>query len=668
MKQRILRTVRALLHRILLPAWWDRVQRRRATALSGAQFLRVFAGAGSPDGTLRSFHVQSRYRFFFHPRNRKDFFLDTLTLTQPYESILAEADNVLHNRFQTLGSELVSLGDPIAWQRDFKSGKEWPLRPASELDILDLDQPSDVKVPWELSRFHQAWWLGKAYWLTRSERYAEKFRDLVEDWIEQNPPGAGVNWAVAMEAAIRACNWIAGYYFFCESRSLPPQFWTRFLKSLYVHGEFIWHHLEYARVNGNHFLSDIVGLIYLGIFFQDTPFGRKWLSWGVKNLEAEMRFQVEPDGVDFEKSTAYHRLVLELFMSAALLLRLNKRQLSPLFMQRLERMVEYVEAYVRPDGSIPLIGDADDGRLFRLSMQEDFNDHRHVLGVGAILFNRPDFAAAAAEFHQEVLWYFGGEGFERYRMLHGGTPPGSRAFMDGGYFVMRGPEVHVIVDAGEIGQRGRGGHGHNDTLGFEYWRRGSPVIVDSGTYAYTFDVQARQEFRSTRSHNTVMVDGKEIAEFAGLWKIVNDTTAPRVVRWQSDDETDLLEAEHHGYERLPSPVIHRRSITLKKRSGRLTIDDSCLGSGDHSLESYLHWYPGTTLTLQDARTAVASVGAERYIITASDGAWSLRQTWYSRRYGVREPKQTLVLSWTGRLPVSWRVVIEPLNHDKTENR
>ena len=44
------------------------------------------------------------------------------------------------------------LGREIDWRRDFKTGRRWPLRHGSLLPIAYGDG-SDVKVPWELSRF-----------------------------------------------------------------------------------------------------------------------------------------------------------------------------------------------------------------------------------------------------------------------------------------------------------------------------------------------------------------------------------------------------------------------------------------------------------------------------------------------------------------------------------
>lgn len=644
--------------RVLRPILWNRWLKKRIARLDDDAFMKLCGFNGTPGDFVNHVHEQVRLRFFFHPRNQKDFFLNLLTKTQSEESILAEAQDVLENKFDTLGSGKVYLGEKIDWQKDFKSGKTWALKSPSQLDFMDLKNPTDVKVPWELSRFHQVWWLGKAYWLTRDERYAQKFAGLVEGWIDGNPTGLGVNWAVAMEVAFRAMNWIAGYYFFCESKSISHQFWMKFFKHLYIHGIFIWYHLEFSWRNGNHFLSDVVGLIALGVFFRNTEFGRHWLSWGTVNLEREMQMQVCADGVDYEKSTSYQRLVVELFYTATILCNKNSVQLSPAFMKRLENMLEFILHYVRPDGSIPLFGDADDGRLFRFIVDEDINDHRHALSVGALLFGRPDFKNAAGKFHQDSLWLYGGEGFEKHQMLQGETnPPGSRAFPDGGFYIMRGERVHVMIDTGEIGMGGMGGHGHNDTLSFEYWIKGDPLVVDSGTYAYTFDVAARQELRSTKSHNTVVVDGKEIATFVGLWMIMNDATKPRVFQWTTSSTKDVLEAAHYAYATLPFPVVHRRHMELDKSSGRLDITDYLQGSGNHSIESYLHFAPHISLDLAGAQEVIATGQHGCYRITASVGEFSVAETWFSRSYGVRQKKQTLVLNVTGALPLEINMVI-----------
>lgn len=650
---------RIIRHRFMGPRVWSIVTEKRIRELSDEQFMRLCGFTGTADEFIDQFHTLAGLRFFFNPRSQTDSFLQLLKTSQSYEQILSEAQDVLENRFETLGSGKVHLGEKINWHRDFKSGKVWPLQKLSTDEILDRDHASEIKVPWELSRFHQVWWLGKGYWATRNEQYAKKFGELVDDWIKQNPLGKGPNWTTAMEVAIRACNWIAGYYFFSESPSLSPEFWVKFQKSLYAHGRFIESNLEYSWRNSNHLLSDVVGLIFLGNFFHQTSFGRRWLAWGVPQLEKEMEEQVYQDGVDYEKSTSYHRLVLELFYSATILSQRNNFRFPQSYLKRLERMFEFVQHYTRPDGSIPLIGDADDGRLFRLSMNEDMNDHRHALSVGAVLFERSDFMVTGDGFLQSVLWLFGGKGVENYRRLRE-TPAhlSSRAFSDGGFYILRSNEAHVFIDAGDLGMRGRGGHGHNDTLSFECWIDGGPLIVDSGTYTYTSDEKARNEFRSTRAHNSVMIDGAEIAEFSGLWGVKADRTDPRVLEWNTSEQRDILAAEHRAYQSLSSPVTVHRRFELDKKRFELLILDNLKGTGTHRIESFLHFAPHVTVELSSPRKAIARHRNRSYVITATVGEFTVEQTWFSHSYGVRERNQSLQLLWHGQFPLEIRMSIE----------
>lgn len=61
----------------------------------------------------------------------------------------------------------------------------------------------------------------------------------------------------------------------------------------------------------------------------------------------------------------------------------------------------------------------------------------------------------------------------------------------------------------------------------------------------------RNLFRSTRYHNTVMVDGEEqnIFDKDNLFGMQLDA-AVKVNRWLITENYDLLDAEHNGYARL----------------------------------------------------------------------------------------------------------------------
>jgi len=383
---------------------------------------------------INHYNINQLPPFFFN-HNDKEEIVDTIKTEYPTSIIetTTDADEVCDHIFDLLGSGKTRLGEELDFHLDFKSGFRWNPKGyyLGTGKHVTLNDDSDVKVPWELSRCQHFVTLGKACWYSKenkvqnakskidAEKYAREFVSQIGSWISQNPVELGVNWACTMDVAIRAVNWIWGYYFFYDSPSLTKEFKIKFFKNLFLHGRHIINNLEFGLLRGNHYLSDIAGLIYLGIFFRETKEGKKWFEMGLNVLKEEMQFQVYPDGVDFEGSISYHRLVTELFLSSTLLCLKNGITFPEWYMLRLEKMIEFVMYYTKPDGTAPQIGDNDDGRLHILSNYGNWDrlDHRYLLSIGAVLFKRRDFKIAAREFHEEAFWLLGEEGLISYKEI-----------------------------------------------------------------------------------------------------------------------------------------------------------------------------------------------------------------------------------------------------------
>src|SRR5438309_1490022 len=78
---------------------------------------------------------------------------------------------------------------------------------------------------------------------------------------------------------------------------------------------------------------------------------------------SEIDRQVYPDGVDFEASVPYHRLVQELFLFPAMYLHACGLNISSRYCERLRSMARFTAAYSRSDGMSPVWGDNDDARV-----------------------------------------------------------------------------------------------------------------------------------------------------------------------------------------------------------------------------------------------------------------------------------------------------------------
>ncbi|MEP7309726.1 MAG: alginate lyase family protein [Acidobacteriota bacterium] len=631
---------------------WATILPRIVTANSVVKAV----GADSVD-TL--WERQQKAPFFVAPSDREEWAqIFRARFPEAPALVVAAADQTLRHEFDLLGSGPVDLGPRLPWHTDFKSGREWPLQFSPNLNYQELDRPTDVKVPWELSRCQHFTALGQAYWLTGDERYPREFVDETSDWMARNPWGHGVNWACAMDVALRAVSWIWGFYYMGGSAACASgPFRGEFLRVLYLHGEFIAAYLERADLNGNHYLCDGVGLIFVGAFFRSAKKGRRWLALGKEIVFTEIFNQTTDDGVDFEKSTAYHRLVLEAFLTCGLLLDRLGEPPPVEWRTRLERMLEFVEAYVKPDGLVPLIGDADDGRVQKLGPQP-LTDHRYLLSTGAAVFDRGDFKRAAGRLYEETFWLLGPDAvapFDTMRVPGSGSE--SMAFPDGGFFVLRSSRAHVVVDCGEVGMRGRGGHGHNDMLGFELWLDGTNFVTDCGAYLYTASREWRNRFRSTAFHNVVQVDDEELNRFLvpdNLWQLQDDAR-PRDVVWQPGENVDYFRGSHSGYLRLNPPVAVTREIALVKDGPAVFVRDSIDGAGSRELTWRFHLAPLVSAEIRDGDVRLTSGGAEAWLQWSSPMdrlAMTIEDGWASPSYGVRTAIRVVVLKGRVTLPQS----------------
>jgi len=556
--------------------------------------------------------------------------------------------------------------EPIDWQVDFKSGYIWSEKTYYRFIKCSHELGADVKLPWELSRAQYLLPLALSYDLTKKRGYAEEIIKQIVDWILTNPCKFGVNWRCTMEVAIRVANWAVVISLIKDYiDNLPPTgkeyFHKVFLKSLYQHGDFITHNLEWSEnLTSNHYLSDIAGLLILAIFAKGTfKEAKKWKNFAIEELKKEMERQVYPDGVDFEASTCYHRLVLELFFYATFLVIINDKNLKEdnfievgneifgeKYIQCLYKMFEFVLYALKPNGRMPQIGDNDNGRFLHVSIKREVLDMRYLLTLGAIFFKEPKFKIKEFGFYEEALWVFGEKGYKIWQGLEENSLAdiGSKAFPDAGWYIMRNNKDYMIISCGPNGQNGNGGHCHNDKSGFELCIDGEDIIVDPGTYVYTPNPEARNRFRGTAYHNTVMIDGEEQNRFDKQVVFrMNDDTFPRCLKWQTGNEIDIFVGEHYGYKRLSQPVNHKREIRYYKKDKKWEIIDKFTGEGEHNLEWALILSPEFKQNL--------NVSSDKF-------QWHRKPAFYSSEYGTVTKTEKFTSTLRATIPVEVKFWIE----------
>jgi hypothetical protein len=294
-------------------------------------------------------------------------------------------------------------------------------------------------------------------------------------------------------------------------------------------------------------------------------------------------------------------------------------------------MAEYLDALLGVNGTLPLIGDDDGGRVFHPFGERD-RFGRAAMATCSVLLNRPEWLRAADDLYEQAAWWLGPE------TMSVRTPPPalrvSRFFPDCGTAIMASGDVQLVVKAGPFGE-GSGGHSHSDVLSLTAGAGGREVLIDPGTFTYVADPAERDRFRGSAAHNTVRIDGRDQAVPGGTFRW-NHKPAVDVVQWNTLPERDYLDATcaYGGFS-------HRRRVVFVRPATVVVLDSIEGPSGDHTLEQFWH--------LDSAEDAT------RFSFSAPS---EVVDTWRSRALCSRERATALCVTMRGPLPAHMAAILD----------
>jgi uncharacterized heparinase superfamily protein len=477
------------------------------------------------------------------------------------------------------------------------------------------------------------------------------FVRLASDWIRANPPPAGDGWH-PYTVSLRLVNWIHA------AQGLPlaeqaPAFGPTLLRSMTQQARYLARNLEFD-VRGNHLLENLRALLACSYYFAG-PEPRAWRTTALTHLRTEVAEQVLADGAHFERTPGYHLIVLQVLLEMAVWLERGGPGAPGWLQDALRRMLDYLVGILPPSGQVPLLKD---------TAWDIVPAPESVLAAGAILFHEPRWKRSARlPLHPVLL--FGEVGAAAYASWPvNSAPVTSRAYPAGGYYIMRDDARgdHLIFDAGKPCPDYLPAHAHADMLSYELTVGGQRVVVDSGVYEYAAGPW-RNYFRSTRAHNTVEIAQTNQSDVWASFR-VGRRARPGPTVWRCAETYAIAQCSHDGYQRLPTPVTHRRTL-LWLQDHLWLIADQLLGAGRTQAASHLHLHPAITPALHDANTWRLD-GAPRplWITSFGGGAWAVHQGeehppqgWYSERFGERHPNAVLTLNATPELPFLFGYVI-----------
>jgi hypothetical protein len=623
-------------------------------------------GAGAMTAILRrmgqrSFHEYAAAQMLGHFGRRtflpidRESMVARLRIEYPEQltDTLTTADELVQGTFDLLGSGPVDMrrgergeGWRIDWRLDPRSGQRFP-RMVDHWCWSQVKRPgADIKAPWEIGRCQHFATLGMAWWLTGEARFAECFARTVRDFRRQNPVGMGVQWACPMDVGLRLVSWLIGVSFFQGAPQLNFSWWRGFLRGLVEHGQFIAEHLEYGTyhseiITSNHHLSNLVGLYWLALAFPHLDAGCVWRGLAQRGLEDEIDRQILADGSNYESSVPYHRLDLELFLSAYAMSVQHQAPLPAAYRERLSSGLRFLAGLRQPSGRMPQVGDADNGRAHVLTEFGRWNQESmdHLLAAGAKVLGEPELAADVPhEARFEALWW--GEGIKA--PVVGERVSKEGIFPEAGYALARRGASYALLTNSVVGTSGFGNHKHNDQLAIEWVVGEQPIVVDGGSYIYTPDPDARNSFRSVRTHNTVCVDDEEQNTINPQWLFRLMSEGERTLERIEDGSGAVgLRGDHTCYARLAAGLKHSRRVLLDA-DGSLLVDDWFEGSTDRRLRWYLLLYPAIRTQLVPGGIELSGPLGSGRLATEPGMTWNVIEGWYSPGYGRRLATRALV--------------------------
>ena len=581
------------------------------------------------------------------------------------ELIRGYADEIDQGRFPFLGYGTRPLGREPKWNVDFVSGIEWPNARTTD-HVLRLEG-SDIKVPWELSRLQFLPILGKAYVVTGNERYRENAKRLTSDWIMKNPAGIGVNWSIAMEAALRAMSICFLLNLISPLRPDEKGWLATVTRCLWHHLVYIESHIEFSHlIRSNHYLSNVVGLYCLAEFLDGPGIPARRRAYR-QRVESEILRQVYDDGGDYEASTGYQVLVTQMFTSALLLMRAGSVAPRPSFLERLRSMYQLMDELAGPSGQLPNIGDCDDGRVELIldDLQQmlllpvpERNSLRisNLLGLGKRLFGGRGGST------EDAQWYGVTNTCEDTSSSASRTDSSRQrvtVFQQSGIAIAVAEQAEILFFAVPNGIFGKGSHNHNDKLSFVLRLGGQEVFCDSGTGTYTRDPTLRNQFRATSAHNAVVVDGQEQNTIdtgrTGLFCMGSEAEVGVIEEWRENGQL-CLRASHSGYKRLG--LMHTRTIRLLEAKPAAIVEDHLGGSGSHRFEINFQLAPGWKVSsvenLQSEIRARVSGAQELRIVFRAHGnvCGRLEESIVSMTYGGSTPSSRLRFWGQSTFPIT----------------
>ena len=182
------------------------------------------------------------------------------------------------------------------------------------------------------------------------------------------------------------------------------------------------------------------------------------------------------------------------------------------------------------------------------------------------------------------------------------------------------------------------------------------VIVNSGTSTYEKNIERHLQ-RSTSSHSTVVIDGKNSSE---VWESFRVARRAKVFNLVDDIQVGkiMVSASHNGYHRLFGKPTHNRKWQLSE--SLLEITDLISGFGEHSISLIFPLHPEVIISNFDKENIFLDIqGRQVEINFIGNGELFVEASTYHPEFGLAVENTKLQYQLSEKIPtkvitrISW---------------
>ena len=549
---------------------------------------------------IKEIFLSKKIFAFSLTNNEKKKIIETINNLFPKfkHQIITEANSILQNQFNVYEKNVI-FNKAINWNSSFFNNKSWPTHHLKNFEVNPKNRVGDIRYNWEFNSHFFLLPLGLAYYFTSDEKYSKKLISLILDWVKKNPVNFNSSWKSPLIVAYRLISWIFSLSFIKNSEELIDDIYYKIFKSMFQQAFFIFTNI--GKFSYNHVIGELFSIFLFSYIYQDLKIVKKWYKYSAKMFKMQITRQTFRDGVNIERSSNYHRIVLVFF---SLFLILQPDLLSNHERGLINKMYTFLANILKPNGSITLIGDSDDANIIPKSFYYNNKNHysiKELLSLGSVLFDRRDLKYICKEISPIVILLLGIEGYSKFDEIIPSKPLKKfHFFKNSGLFVARNSYDNdsnfFFFNMADF-LPSCGSHDHLDISNIIYSFRSNPVLIDSGSYRYNDAIEIRNEFRGFKAHNVLEIVNRNI--IFGLkpfcWNRIP------CVKYKCIDIKDnyIFEVQHNSF----SNFITSRKIVISKNLETIEILDRINPQNQFKkkikIRLYFHFHKDTIIDLID---------------------------------------------------------------------